>query len=221
MGLGVGGWTTLSFILKQVAEAQHYFTLDKAVEVDGITLPAGTRVELDDANALRVAELPNDTTLALRGTMWRGRIEFAEPSHASNAAHGQITDGTLAVSAVIDGIPCGAGGRATFFWGGPLMECTLSQNTEATATVAGAVHRFACLAGDTIQMAGLRHGEAEGCRLAETNVFGEVTCAAGERVRVTNGNLSACTFAKSTRFGPLVLPTGTAGHLLRRAPEQF
>jgi hypothetical protein len=105
LGLGVGGWTTLSFILKQVAEAQHYFTLDKAVEVDGITLPAGTRVELDDANALRVAELRDDTTLALRGTMWRGRIEFAEPSHASNAAHGQITDGRCADPACLGKSP--------------------------------------------------------------------------------------------------------------------
>ena len=79
-------------------EVRHYFTLDKAQEVDGIAFPAGTRVELDEDEALKAAELPAGATVKLRAAAWQGKLEFAAPGHAPNAAHGRIADGTLAAS---------------------------------------------------------------------------------------------------------------------------
>jgi hypothetical protein len=214
VGLGFGGLTLVSRIREHISAAEHYFTLDKAAEVDGIDLPAGTRVELDTDKALKTAELPDGATVTLHGATWRGRVEFATPAHTPNATHGAITDGTLAASAVIDDVPCRAGGRVTFFWNGALMECTLSQDADLSASIAkpdGATQarQLRCIAGDTIEMAGLRRGEVEACRLAKPVDFGEVSCAEQERIRVTNGTLSACTFRKPAPFGPLVLPTGT------------
>jgi hypothetical protein len=59
-------------------------------------------------------------------------------------------------------------------------------------------------------MAGLRPAEVEGCRLAEPVDVDAVVCAERERILVINGELSACTLAEPTRFGPLGLPAGTA-----------
>jgi hypothetical protein len=154
-------------------------------------------------------------TVTLRATGWQGKLEFAAPAHAPNAAHGRITDGTLAASTAIDGIPCKAGDRATFFWGGQLMECTLSRDADLSTTIttpegAGQVRKLRCMAGDTIHMAGLRPAEVEGCRLAAPVDVDAVVCAERERILVSNGELSACTLAEPTRFGPLALPAGTA-----------
>ena len=98
LGLGFGGWAVVSEIRNQIYEIRHYFTLDKAQEVDGIAFPAGTRVELDEDEALKAAELPAGATVMLRAAAWQGKLEFASPGHAANAAHGRITNGTLAAS---------------------------------------------------------------------------------------------------------------------------
>src|SRR5215471_3525082 len=65
ISLGFGGWVLVRVILEQIAQSQRYFTLDKAAEVDGIVLPAGTRVELGEDKALRWAELPDGATVTL------------------------------------------------------------------------------------------------------------------------------------------------------------
>jgi hypothetical protein len=230
-GLGFGGSLLVAEIERAISESQHYFMLNKVTEIDGVSLPAGTRVELDDDHALRVAELPEGTTVALRGATWQGKLEFAMPAHAPNGARGQITAGTLAAPAVIEGVPCQpgnhqSGNQVAFFWGGQLMECTLSQDTDIAATIAdanGATHsqRFRCLAGDTIQLDGLRPGELAGCRLAEPADFGTIACAAGERILVSNGSLSACTFATAARFGPLDLPAGATVTYYDTRPSNF
>lgn len=224
--LALGGWMLVSLIHANIENAQRYFTLDKAAEIDGIVLPAGTRVELDENRALKVAELPDGATVTLRGASWQGKVEFAEPAHAPNAARGQITDGTLAASTAIDGIPCRAGGRVTFFWGGQLMGCTLSQNTEIAATMAKAdgtaqARKLRCLAGDTVELDGVRAGELGGCRLAEAAEFGDIACAAGERILVSSGYVAACTFAKPARFGPLSLPAGSSVTYYDGRPSNF
>jgi hypothetical protein len=226
LGLGLGGWAMVGEIRRQIYEERHYFTLDQAREVDGIAFPAGTRVELDEDEALEVAELPAGTTVRLGAAAWRGRLEFTAPAHAANAAHGRITDGTLAASTPLDGIPCRAGDRATFYWDSRLMECTLSRDAELSATItapdgAAQIRKLRCMAGDTVHMAGLRPAEVEGCRLAEPVDAGAVVCAARERVLVINGELSACTFAEPARFGPLVLPAGTAVTYYDRSPSIF
>ena len=109
LGLGFGGWAMVSEIRKQIYEARHYFTLDKAQEVDGIAFPAGTRVELDEDEALKAAELPAGATVTLHAAAWQGKLEFVAPVHAPNAAHGRIGNGTLAASTGLDGIPCQGG----------------------------------------------------------------------------------------------------------------
>jgi hypothetical protein len=225
-GLGCGGWILISETQRAISNAQHYFTLDKAAEIDGIALPAGTRVALDDDHVLQVAELPDGATLALRGATWQGKIEFAMPANTPNKAHGQITAGTLAAPAAIEGLPCQSGDQVAFFWDGRLMECTLSQDTGITATIAdadGATHsqNFRCLAGDTIQLEGLRPGELGGCRLAEPADFGDIACAASERITLSNGHLAACIFAKAARFGPLDLPAGATVTYYDAQPSNF
>jgi hypothetical protein len=226
LGLGFGGWAAVSEIRRQIYGVRHYFTLDTAQEVDGIVFPAGTLIELDEDEALEAAELPAGATVTLRGAAWRGRLEFAAPVHAPNAAHGRIADGTLAASTAIDGIPCQAGDRATFFWGGQLMECTLSRDADQSTTIttpdgAAQVRKLRCMAGDTIDMAGLRPAEVEGCRLAEPFAVDAVVCAERERVLVINGKLSACTIAKPVRFGPLALPAGATVTYYERYPSTF
>ena len=102
LGLGLGGWAMVSDIRKQIYEARHYFTLDKAQEIDGIALPAGTRVVRDEDEALKTAELPAGATATLRAAAWQGKLEFAAPAHAPNAARGRITEGTFAASTAFD-----------------------------------------------------------------------------------------------------------------------
>jgi hypothetical protein len=225
-GLGLGSWLLIATIRQQVEETQRYFTLDKAAEINGVLLPAGTRVQLDDHRALKVAELPEGAMMTLRNATWQGKIEFAEPAHTPNAAYGQITDGTLAASAVIDGISCRAGERVTFFWGGHLMGCMLSRDFDIPATLAAPdrsarTYRFRCLADDTIALDGVRTGELGGCRLAGVADFGEVACAAGERILISSGYVAACTLASSARFGPLKLPAGSSVTYYDGRPSNF
>jgi hypothetical protein len=223
---GLGGWILISETQRAISNAQHYFTLDKAAEIDGIALPAGTRVALDDDRVLQVAELPEGATLALHGATWQGKVEFAMPANTPNKAHGQITTGALAAPAVIEGVPCQSDDQVAFFWDGRLMECTLSQDTGVAATIAGAdgathSQNFRCLAGDTIQLEGLRPGELGGCRLAEPADFGDIACAASERITLSNGHLAACIFAKAARFGPLDLPAGATVTYYDAQPSNF
>ncbi|HEV2187045.1 MAG TPA: hypothetical protein VGR70_07540, partial [Stellaceae bacterium] len=67
----------------------------------------------------------------------------------------------------------------------------------------------------------LRAGELEGCRLAETADFGEVSCAANERVLIINDQLAGCTFARAARFGPLTLPVGASVTYNDGRPSNF
>ena len=53
LGLAFGGWYVVSEIRERIYEARHYFTLDKAREVDGIAFPAGTWVALDGTRPSR------------------------------------------------------------------------------------------------------------------------------------------------------------------------
>jgi hypothetical protein len=225
-GLVLGGLWLVSEIEREIYGAQHYFMLDKAAEIDGVTLPAGTQVTLDEDRALQVAELPNGTTLELSGATWQGRVEFATPAHAPNGKHGQITEGTLAAPTAIQNVPCQAGNQVAFFWGGQLMECTLSQDADLKATIdkpdgVRPPQIFRCLAGDTIQLDGLRPGELGSCRLAEPADFDKFTCATGERMLISSGYLATCTLAKATRFGPLTLPPGTTVGYYDAQPSRF
>jgi hypothetical protein len=225
-GIAFGGWILFSTVLAKTESAQRYFTLDKAAEIDGVALPTGTRVELDESHVLKIAELPDGATVTLRGASWQGKIEFAEPAHAPNAAHGQISDGTLAGATAIDGIPCQAGGRVMFFWGGRLMGCTLSQDTDIAATIGTAdgatrTKELRCLAGDTVELDGLRAGELGGCRLAAAAEFGDFACAARERILVSNNYVAICTLAKAARFGPLNLPAGSSVTYHEGRPSMF
>jgi hypothetical protein len=225
-GLILGGLWLVSEIEREIYGAQHYFRLDKAAEIDGVRLPAGTQVTLDENRALQAAELPDGTTLALSGATWQGRIEFAMPAHAPDGKHGQITEGTLAAPVTIQNIPCQAGDRVTFFWGSQLMECTLSRDADLKATVnkPDGIHPpqiFRCRAGDTIELDGLRPGKLGGCRLAEPADFGEFVCAAGERMLISSGYLASCTFAKPARFGPLTLPPGATVSYYDARPSRF
>jgi hypothetical protein len=215
LGLGFGAWVKVGEISRHIYDLRHYFALAKAQEVDGNAFPAGTWVALDEDEALKEAELPAGATVTLRGAAWQGRIEFAAPAFPVGSVHGRITAGTLAASTVIDDIPCEAGDGVTFFWDGRLMECTLSRDADLVTTIskpdgAAQIRKLRCMGGDTIQMAGLRPAEVEGCRLAEPVDVDAVVCAERERILVINGELSACTLAEPTRFGPLGLPAGTA-----------
>jgi hypothetical protein len=78
-GLIFGGLWLVSEIEREIYVAQHYFTLGKAAEIDGISLPAGTLVELDEDRALQVAELPDGATLELSGATWRAKSNLPCP----------------------------------------------------------------------------------------------------------------------------------------------
>lgn len=226
VGLVLGGLLLVSEIQRHIEIAQDYFTLDKATEIDGVALPAGTTVTLDESHALSRAELPDGATATLRGASWQGKIDFAEPAHAPDAKHGQISEGTLAADATIDAVPCRAGSEVTFFWGGQLMGCTLSRDTEITATLTKSdgttqAQKLRCAASDTVELDALRAGELGGCRLAETADFATISCAAKERILISSGQISACTFARAARFGPLTLPAGTAVTYYDGRPADF
>lgn len=226
LGLGLGGWAIVSEIHKQIYEVRHYFTLDKAQEVDGIAFPAGTRVEFDDDEALKAAELPASAPVTLRAAAWPGKLEFAAPVYAPNAAHGRITDSTLAASTAFDGIPCQAEDRATFFWDGQLMECTLSRDADLSTTIttpdgATQVRKLRCMAGDTIHMAGLRPAEVEGCRLAQPVDVGRGRL---RRARTDSRNQRqpfSLHLRRASALRALALPAGTAVTYYDRYPSAF
>lgn len=225
-GFALGTWILISMVRAQIDASQRYFTLDRSAEIDGVALPAETRVELDETHALRAAELPDDAVVTLRGAKWQGKIEFSEPAHAPNALHGQITEGTLAMAAVLGGIPCRKGSQASFFWGGQLMSCTLSQDTDIAATLLKSdgtpqARKLRCLANDTVKLDGPRFGELGGCRLATPGEFGDIACAARERILISNGHVAACTFARPARFGSIDLPAGAAVTYYGGRPSNF
>jgi hypothetical protein len=225
-GLVLGGLWLVSEIQREIYGAQHYFRLATAAEIDSVALPAGTQVELGENGALQVAELPDGATLNLRGAVWQGRVEFAMPAHAPDGKHGQITAGTLAAPATIQNVPCRQGNQVAFYWGGDLMECTLSRDTDLKATIdkpesIRPPQMFRCQAGDIIQLDGLRGGELGGCRLAEPADFGEITCAANERILISSGYLADCILAKAARFGPLTLPPGSSVNYYDALPSRF
>jgi hypothetical protein len=225
-GATVGALGLISEIQRENYGAQHYFTLDQAAEIDGVTLPAGTQVSLDESRALGSAELPDGATATLQGATWRGKIEFVPPGRAKHAAHGQINEGTLAAPAEFDGILCQDGREATFFWDGRLMHCGLARDSDIPATFAAPgqgprTYRLRCLAGDTIQLDGRRQGELDNCRLAEPADFGDIVCAAGQRIQIGNKQLAACIFATAARFGPLTLPAGSFASYQDGKPSNF
>src|SRR5215472_725800 len=225
-GASLGALWLISEIQHENYGAQHYFTLDKAAEIDGVTLPAGTQVTLDESLALQGAELPQGATATLQGATWQGKIEFEMPGRTNHAVHGQIAQGTLAATAELDGIACRGGREVTFFWDGRLLHCGLARDSDIPATFAAPgqgprTYRLRCLAGDTIQLDGLRHGELDNCRLAEPANFGDIVCAAGHGIQIGNKQLAACTFATAARFGPLTLPAGSFAGYYDGRPSNF
>lgn len=226
-GLVLGGLWLVSEIQREIYGAQHYFNLHDAAEVDGIRLPAGTQVTLYEDGALDVAELPEGAAVALLGSTWQGKLEFAMPAQTPNGEHSQITTGTLAAPSVIDGIPCEAGPEVHFFSDGSLMYCTLSADTTVGAAIRAAdrvitTQNFRCRAGNPIHLQGARpSGQLESCVLAEPAQIGQTLCADNAELQIWNGLLQTCTLAKPTRFGPLDLPAGSKVTYYSGAPSSF
>ena len=101
-GLVFGSVFLANEIRHHIEEARRYFTLDKAAEINGVALPAETRVELDSFHALKVAELPAGASVTLHGASWQGSTRacrmvrspkgrWRRPRHLTPCRAGQTT----------------------------------------------------------------------------------------------------------------------------------
>ena len=223
VGAGFGTWLVSEQLSEQAHWARNHYTLHTATVIDGVSIPAGTMVSRDDDGTLRAVDLPEGTTLTAGGATWRGHLEFSSPV---NEPRGQISAGTLATAAVIQGIPCQGDKAVDFLSRDELMTCTLSRDTPIDATIKNAAginrsQRFVCQGGASIEFQPVSHSELASCVLATPAEIGDVACAGDAKFRLANGTLDSCTLAKETRFGPVTLPPGTTVTYYGAQPSGF
>jgi hypothetical protein len=217
-GTGFGAWMISGMMAEDAERARLNYTVREATVIDGVDIPAGAKVSLDNDGTLRAVSLPDGVSLAASGGTWQHAVDFG--------AHGWVSDGSLAADAVIHGIPCRRDHVAGFWDKDQLRGCTLSRDTAVEVTIketggASRTQSFACRAEAPIETQLLSHGEVGVCTLAALAEIGGVACAAGSELKLVNGMLYSCTVAKQTRFGPIELPSGSFVEYSGGRPEWF
>jgi hypothetical protein len=217
-GTGFGAWMISGMMAEDAERARLNYKVSEATVIDGVDIPAGAKVSLNNDGTLRAVSLPDGVSLAASGASWQHVIDFG--------AHGRVSDGSLAADAVIYGIPCRRDHVADFWDKEHLRACTLSRDTTVEVTIketggASRTQSFACRAETPIETQVLGHGGVGVCTLAALAEIGGVACAAGSELKLVNGMLDSCTVAKHTRFGPIDLPPGSFVAYSAGRPEWF
>jgi len=222
-GAGIGAWWISQTVAEHAEWDRTHYRVKEATVIDGVNIPAGALVSVDDRGRLRAVSVPEGTTLAANGATWRGDLNFASPV---GEPPGQLSFGTLATDAVIQGIPCRGGKYVTFESPTELSSCTLSRDATVDAMIADAtgasrVLSFTCRGGTEIEMQFGRRRELGKCTLAAPAEIAGVVCADGAQIELINAMLSTCTLAKQARFGPIDLPPGSSVWYVTAKPSGF
>ncbi|MBV9825208.1 MAG: hypothetical protein JO001_06005 [Alphaproteobacteria bacterium] len=217
-GAGFGIWMIGEQVASDAEWARLNYKVKEATRVDGVNVPAGAAVSLGKDGTLYTVSLPDGVTLEAGGATWQHAVSFG--------AHAWVTDGSLAVDALIQGVPCQHDQVAGFWSEGQLKGCTLSRDATVVATImarSGSAHPqdFSCRAETPIEMQLLGHGDLGACILATPTEIDGVTCAAGAEIKLVNQMLYHCTVATQTRFGPVELPPGSLVAYIGPRPEWF
>lgn len=217
-GAAFGVWMMSEMMAEHARNARLNYTVRDATVIDGVTIPAGGKVSLNEDGGLRAVSLPDDAMLAASGATWQHVVDFG--------AHGWVSDASLAADATIQNIPCQHDHVVRFWSKDELGGCTLSRDTTVEVTIkaaAGTSRRqsFSCREGTAIETQLLGHGEMGACTLAAPAAIDGVTCAAGGELKLVNAMLYSCTVAQQTRFGPIELPPGSFVAYVAGRPEWF
>jgi hypothetical protein len=203
-------------------EAAHHFTTEAPREIQGIALPAGTKVNLNGFDRLDSLNTPGTGSVTVGGIGWRGEVVFASPD--PDHPHPAVVIGTLASDTTISGIAC-RGGEAAMLWPtGWLRQCSLARATPLDVAIDGdrpAAFSVAltCAAERTLALQPAREPRLASCTLAERVTIETIPCAADE-VSFDGGHLQGCALAEPHDFGALPLPAGTTMRF-RAAPDDI
>jgi len=215
---GVSFWAAglLDDIRSNIYEAQHHYRLDKAAAFEGIQIPSGSWVSVDEDRRLYGIGTDQQKPISIDGASWNGDIRLILPGSRNPSDRGIIKSGTLAADSIIQGIPCLAGKVVKFAdSGGDLQQCTLSDRIVVTAEVPDGpgtktTYKLTCAGETEVRLRVFGGSLLESCVLAETSAIGSVVCAAGREIVFDGDGLSACSLAAAQRVGRLVLPGGTS-----------
>ena len=228
IGAGLLFWLWIDGVVEEMRAASRHFTLTADRMIDGVNLPAGAEVTLDDYERLESAALPSGVTAALAGSAWRGFVKFGHGQQSDAPAPTRISVGEPVTDAAFDGVPCRAG-HAVAFWGsGSVRSCTLAKDTRAQADIADAeggrmTVRFVCAVDRMVEFQPGVGREVASCTLAAPVEVQHVPCAAGSEVEIVNARLIGCTLSAVLNFNGLEIPVGSMLRLVDspQRVEQF
>src|ERR1700730_6989895 len=115
IGAGLTGWLWINGVTEEMRAASRHFTLTADRTIDGVDLPAGAEVTLDDYDRLESAALPSGIAVALDGSTWRGFIKFGYRQETDLSAPTRISVGVPGTDTAFDGVLCRAG-QPVAFW---------------------------------------------------------------------------------------------------------
>jgi len=108
-GANLAGWLWINGVTEEMRAASRHFTLTADRTIDGVDLPAGAEVTLDDYDRLESAALPSGIAVALDGSTWRGFIKFGHGQETGLSAPTRISVGDPVTDTAFDGVLCRAG----------------------------------------------------------------------------------------------------------------
>jgi len=112
---GLAGWLWINGVTEEMRAGSRHFTLTADRTIDGVDLPAGAEVTLDDYDRLESAALPSGIAVALDGSTWRGFIKFGHGQETDLSAPTRISVGDPVTDTAFDGVLCRAG-QPVAFW---------------------------------------------------------------------------------------------------------
>jgi len=204
------GWSWFAAWQAAREEAARHFITATPRAIQGIALPVGARVDLNDFDRLATLRLPGTASVTVAGIAWRDEVDFAAPDPGD--PHPAVVIGTLASDTTISAIAC-RGGEAAMLWpSGGLRQCSLARATPFDVAIDGdrpAEFSVAltCAAERTLALQPARAPRLAGCTLAAPATIEAVPCA--DEVAFDGGHLLGCTLAEAHDFGALPLPAGT------------
>jgi hypothetical protein len=196
IGAGLTGWLWINGVTEEMRATSRHFTLPADRTIDGVDLPAGAEVTLDDYDRLESAALPS-------GISAPTRISVGDP----------VTD------TAFDGVLCRAGQPVAFWGSGGVRSCTLAKDTPAQDDIAdterGTVTvRFVCASDRRLEFQPGVGKEVASCSLAAPVEVQHVPCAAGSEIEIVNARPISCTLSAVLNFNGLEIPAGSVLHLV-------